>query len=312
MVEQTKRLRGKRYVEKADATDKAKSTAKKSVAQLKTKKGDAAQQLAKLDAAGKAKPRNGMIVEVVVPLRSKITRRSRPASPVSSPAEDRDEDVSSVSSTCRISKRTVIEISDDDEAAQSEAVSDDYQPSSKAQSSDEMDVDGEEKSKKAKNSAKAKAIRKAASDSEDVDAMDVDDVPKKAKGKTSKRKTPASSDNESTKRPAKKTRVESDSWQLNSEGVQGDWTKMRAPPLEMFYFARVVVDEYTYLEGKVLSMVTHLAAERQWVLSGTPPLSDFGAIKTISAFLGVHLGIDDDGEGESAKKRKREQTGESS
>ena len=114
-----------------------------------------------------------------------------------------------------------------------------------------------------------------------------------------------------SKRPVKKVRREGkDPWKLGSSAVGRDWTQMKAPPLEMFYFARTVVDEYTYLEGKVHSMVTHLSAERRWVLSGTPPLSDFGAIKTISAFLGVHLGIDDDGEGESAKKRKREQTGE--
>lgn len=86
---------------------------------------------------------------------------------------------------------------------------------------------------------------------------------------------------------------------------------MQAPPFEMFHFARVVVDEYTYLDGKIHALITNLTAERQWVLSGTPPIHDFGALKTIAAFLNIHLGVDDDGEGQSAevKKRKREQTG---
>ena len=110
----------------------------------------------------------------------------------------------------------------------------------------------------------------------------------------------------------KKRREDSDPWKLNSSTVQNNWKKMQAPPLEMFHFARKIVDEYTYLDGKVLSMVTRVQAERLWVLSGTPPIHDFGALKTISAFLNIHLGVDDDNEGQSVqvKKRKREQTGE--
>ncbi|CAK5267738.1 unnamed protein product, partial [Mycena citricolor] len=106
-----------------------------------------------------------------------------------------------------------------------------------------------------------------------------------------------SEDSETSGRPAKKQkqRVISDPWKLDTAKTRKDWTQMLAPPLEMFHFARKVVDEYTYLDGKVHTLVTHLTAERHW---------------TISAFLGLHLGIDDDGEGQSTevKKRKREQT----
>jgi hypothetical protein len=44
-----------------------------------------------------------------------------------------------------------------------------------------------------------------------------------------------------------------------------------------------------------------------------PPIHDFGALKTISAYLDIHLGIDDEAEGRSAqvRKRTREQTGKS-
>lgn len=139
------------------------------------------------------------------------------------------------------------------------------------------------------------------------DSMAVDEPAVKVAKKGVKRKS-ANGDEP----PAKKQkRVDTDPWKLESKPVKKDWTQMKAPPLEMFHFARKVVDEYTYLDGKVLSLVTKLAAGRQWVLSGTPPTHDFGALKTISAFLDIHLGIDDDGEGQSAeiKKRKRDQTG---
>ncbi|KAF9006107.1 hypothetical protein BDQ17DRAFT_1352752 [Cyathus striatus] len=110
--------------------------------------------------------------------------------------------------------------------------------------------------------------------------------------------------------PKKTKRTDSDSWKLASQTVQKDWTEMQAPPLEMFHFARKVVDEYTYLDGKVHSLVTSISSDRHWVLSGTPPIHDFAALKTIAAFLNIHLGVDDDGEGQSVevKKRRREQT----
>ena len=114
-------------------------------------------------------------------------------------------------------------------------------------------------------------------------------------------------------KPAKKLKLreETDPWKLKTKSVKENWRKMQAPPLEMFYFERLVIDEYTYLEGKILSLVTKLTATRRWVLSGTPPIHDFASLKTIAAFLDIHLGVDDDGEGHSAqvKKRRREQTG---
>jgi hypothetical protein len=144
------------------------------------------------------------------------------------------------------------------------------------------------------------------------DAMDVDvDEPRSNSGsKKVSRKRKSDGEEE---RPAKKQkrREDTDPWKLESNSVKKDWTQMHAPPLEMFHFARKVVDEYTYLDGKILSMVLNITADRLWVLSGTPPIHDFGALKTIAAFLDIHLGIDDDAEGHSAlvKKRRREQTG---
>jgi hypothetical protein len=101
-----------------------------------------------------------------------------------------------------------------------------------------------------------------------------------------------------------------DSWKLKTGTVRSNWRKMQAPPLEMFHFNRLVVDEYTYLEGKIHAVITSINADHRWVLSGTPPIHDFAAVKTIAVFLGIHLGVDDDAEGntEFVKKRKREQT----
>jgi hypothetical protein len=78
----------------------------------------------------------------------------------------------------------------------------------------------------------------------------------------------------------------------------------------MFHFNRLIVDEYTYLEVKIHAVITSISADHRWVLSGTPPIHDFAAVKTIAVFLGIHLGVDDDAEGntEFVKKRKREQT----
>ncbi|RPD59037.1 hypothetical protein L226DRAFT_489066 [Lentinus tigrinus ALCF2SS1-7] len=205
----------------------------------------------------------------------------------------------------------------------SEDEDDDEDEELDAETFDESDEE-EEKPKKGKAKAKPKAktapkkrapakkAKSAPTTSESEDAMDVDaedDEESKPVGKG--KKQPAKKRKTEAKPPKeKKRREDSDPWKLKSAAVRRDWTQMQAPPLEMFHFARKIVDEYTYLDGKVLSMVTSLKAERHWVLSGTPPIHDFGALKTISAFLNIHLGIDDDNEGQSlqVKKRKREQT----
>ena len=184
------------------------------------------------------------------------------------------------------------------------------------------DEDDNPKPKK-KGKGKAKAIAKpkpkakanggkSATETEDTEAESAMDVDSEPSEKAAKKKTVKCKD--AAEKVAKKSKpTDSDPWKLGGRAVQSDWTCMQAPPLEMFHFARVVVDEYTYLDGKVHALVTNLTAERQWVLSGTPPIHDFGALKTIAAFLDIHLGVDDDGEGRSAevKKRKREQTGKS-
>ena len=98
--------------------------------------------------------------------------------------------------------------------------------------------------------------------------------------------------------PAPKQKVASkvgqDPFGLANSGTKRDWRRMKCPLLPMFHFNRLVVDEYTYLEGKFHTSITNLQANFRWVLSGTPPLGDFADIKSIAVLLGVKLGIDDD------------------
>ncbi|KAG7093640.1 hypothetical protein E1B28_007303 [Marasmius oreades] len=210
--------------------------------------------------------------------RSKASRRSKKK------AEDSDESFV-VEETC-----------EEDDDVTLEAISD-----------EEFDVAVTKKKKSNKKTSKGKVSATSSSAGSSDNDMDVDeDRPSSNTKKGSKRKSTAKDD-----RPVKKRkRAENDPWKLDSAAVRRDWTQMSCPPLETFHFARKIVDEYTYLDGKVHSLVTNLTAERLWVLSGTPPIHDFGALKTISPFLGVHLGIDDDSEGNSqeVKKRRRERT----
>jgi hypothetical protein len=54
---------------------------------------------------------------------------------------------------------------------------------------------------------------------------------------------------------------------------------MTAPPLEMFYWNRLVVDEYTYNKERDYTAIVHgLKAHSRWVLSGTPDISGFAAV----------------------------------
>ncbi|KAJ7180752.1 hypothetical protein C8R46DRAFT_985768 [Mycena filopes] len=161
--------------------------------------------------------------------------------------------------------------------------------------------------KSKKTSAKStpsRASRESAETSEDEEAK-----PPKGKKRAATHTTDSEAEDDAPAKKKKK-RVDADPWKLETSAVKKDWTQMKAPPLELFHYGRKVVDEYTYLDGKVHALVTNLTAERHWVLSGTPPVHDFAALKTISAFLGLHLGVDDDGEGQSVevKKRRREQT----
>ncbi|KAH8923781.1 hypothetical protein BT69DRAFT_1281148 [Atractiella rhizophila] len=142
----------------------------------------------------------------------------------------------------------------------------------------------------------------------------------KAQGRRKKGKAYANAhntgeDSEEEERPKKKSkgnpggndRLKADPWGLRNIEK---WKNMSCPPLQMFHFARLVVDEFTYLQGRQYEGIVNLEAESRWVLSGTPPLGDFASVKSIAAFLKLHLGVDDDFEGakETMKRRKKDKT----
>ena len=64
--------------------------------------------------------------------------------------------------------------------------------------------------------------------------------------------------------------ISKDPWKLKSKEVKPDWRNMKSPPLEMFHWNRVVVDEFTYLSLRSRAAVhMGLVSKYRWALSGT-------------------------------------------
>ena len=68
---------------------------------------------------------------------------------------------------------------------------------------------------------------------------------------------------------------------------------MKFPVLEMFAFARVVIDEFTYVDPIKSPTLMNMVANSYWGLSGTSPCEYFSGVKTMADILHVHLGVDD-------------------
>ena len=80
---------------------------------------------------------------------------------------------------------------------------------------------------------------------------------------------------------------------LKERAVVDDWSLMRAPPLEMFEWKRLIIDEFTYIEKQTREhyvITKGVQATCRWALSGTPPISDFSDTKIIADFLSFNLG----------------------
>ncbi|CAG8374639.1 unnamed protein product [Penicillium salamii] len=75
-----------------------------------------------------------------------------------------------------------------------------------------------------------------------------------------------------------------------------DWRTVRAAFFHAFSFTRLVIDEYTYAGEERQASLLGLTARSKWILSGTPLLNEFADIKSIARYLGLHLGVDDDGD----------------
>lgn len=147
-------------------------------------------------------------------------------------------------------------------------------------------------------------------------AKTADRSPNKKKRKTKHDPILSDDDDETPTKPAvAKRKNDGESFSLGSAAVRRDWTNMTSPLFQMFHFNRLVVDEYTYLDGKNHTCITRLHANTRWVLSGTPPLGDFADVKTIAVFLGINLGVDDDTSTvtkvQNIKMMQKERTGKS-
>jgi hypothetical protein len=138
---------------------------------------------------------------------------------------------------------------------------------------------------------------------------------------------------------------ERDPWGLSTAGVKNDYRKMKSPPLEMFFWNRIVVDEFTYLESKerdrLLEVIHQLNSCYRWFLSGTvsfqfmvavvllsalflcpelnlcnlihqPKHATFNDVQILSNLLGIHLGVNEALPGEKVSKKwlaEKETTG---
>jgi hypothetical protein len=223
---------------------------------------------------------------------------------------DSDSEEEKPTKTARGSKKKARSESPDFIVSDSDDVGSDNEDDA-AEVSESEDSDAPKAKSRAKTKVKPKASakpKKKAGKSESEDAMDLDEPMSTSEASSSKSKKRKRVE----EHKPKALRETKDPWKLRG-AAKRDWKQMQCPPLEMFHWARKVVDEYTYLDGKIHTLVTRLSADRHWVLSGTPPIHDFAAVKTIAAHLNLHLGIDDDNEGGSAevKKRRRDQTGTS-
>ncbi|KAJ3177421.1 hypothetical protein HDU87_004440 [Geranomyces variabilis] len=125
---------------------------------------------------------------------------------------------------------------------------------------------------------------------------------KKAATKKSAAKKPVA------KKPAKKE--DTDPWGLRSSVVRKNWRAMKSPLFEMFNFNRLVVDEYTYIDGHIYAGVINTRASKRWILSGTPDYQNFQSVKNIAAYLGVHLGVDDQALRSKGRNKKHHTNGE--
>ncbi|PWN45231.1 hypothetical protein IE81DRAFT_344924 [Ceraceosorus guamensis] len=141
---------------------------------------------------------------------------------------------------------------------------------------------------KSKPKQKAKSKRHA-SDSEEDDFLD-DSPPRR---KAAKPKTSS---------------IPADPWGLGSASARKSFGSLRAMPLECFMWERVVVDEFHYIAAnadRAFSAIRNLASHSTWILSGTPPTADFADVKSIAAFLNIHLGVDDDADSSKQSVRSR-------
>ncbi|RMY59454.1 hypothetical protein D0865_02069 [Hortaea werneckii] len=76
-----------------------------------------------------------------------------------------------------------------------------------------------------------------------------------------------------------------------------DLSNIDKPLFEMFYFNRLIVDEFHEYKDTEYATITALQADKRWGLSATPAMDDFYDIAKMAGFLGVPLRIGSDAKG---------------
>ncbi|OQE11510.1 hypothetical protein PENVUL_c002G04166 [Penicillium vulpinum] len=108
------------------------------------------------------------------------------------------------------------------------------------------------------------------------------------------------------KREAKSTTVKDDRKDFDiKKTFNQDWRTVKAAFIHAFSFNRLVIDEYTYAGEERQASLLSLQARSKWILSGTPGLDEFADIKSIARYLGLHLGVDDDGDCDKPTQNSR-------
>ncbi|KAI7332206.1 hypothetical protein KC315_g4751 [Hortaea werneckii] len=92
---------------------------------------------------------------------------------------------------------------------------------------------------------------------------------------------------------------QSDSKKASSKPAasQVDLSNIDRPLFEMFYFNRLIVDEFHEYNATEYAAITALQADKRWGLSATPAMDDFYDIAQMAGFLGVPLRIGSDAKG---------------
>ncbi|KAK4540354.1 hypothetical protein LTR36_009311 [Oleoguttula mirabilis] len=91
-----------------------------------------------------------------------------------------------------------------------------------------------------------------------------------------------------------------------------DVSDVDKPLLEMFYFNRMIIDEFHLQAPKEYAAITAIQADKRWALSATPELADFYDIAKMAGLLGVPLRIGSDARGimkaKNAKDLRKDMT----
>lgn len=76
-----------------------------------------------------------------------------------------------------------------------------------------------------------------------------------------------------------------------------DVTGIEKPLFEMFYFNRIIIDEFHQYDQREYAAIKALQADKRWGLSATPALGDFYDISQMAGLIGIPLPIGSDAKG---------------